>query len=135
MIDDRAVEAAFANAIRAVTDLQLFDVTTNVPIGQPPPYLYMQHVPVSQTDAAVSGGAIVALGFVTVTVLAEPNAVAIDAARTALRTVAVAFPYGRRLTLSGTPKRATVTQTPVQTESRRDGPFWRVTNRIDYVVM
>lgn len=134
MIDDTVIEAAFANAIRNATALQLFDVTTNVPIGQPTPYLYMQHVPVSQDDLAISGGAGVALGYVTLTVLSEPNAVAIAAARSDLRALTLAFPYARRLALSGTVKRATINKPPVQIESRRDGPFWRVTNRIDYQV-
>jgi hypothetical protein len=64
------------------------------------PFLFVQHVPTERLDQTIAGGQLISRGFMSVTAVIDEGVFA-TGAMTLLDQVAVLFPKGLRLTISG----------------------------------
>lgn len=94
------------------------------------PFIMFQHVPTGWTDITVSGGATVAAGFCTITVVIEGNQFTGPANVIADQIIAD-FPMGRRIDIGGGSK--LVITKPIDPQlGFPDGADWRMPLRLDY---
>ena len=91
------------------------------------PYIVVEVVRVSKTDATLDGTGPTHRGFVQATVVSETDAWANDALNIA-EEVAAVFPYGQRLANG----QITIKKPPQIEQAFRDGPDWRTPVRVDY---
>lgn len=94
------------------------------------PYLAVEMVRVSRRAPGLSGGAVIARGFMQVTVVTAVDKWAYPAERLAQQ-VADRFPKALRLA-GPSGGYVTVTEAPDIKQGYRDGPDWRVPVQIDY---
>lgn len=99
---------------------------TNLPAR---PYVVVDFVPTSRTDATLGGTVTIENGFVMVTVVSDLDAFATEGL-TLAQAIADRFPIALRLSITG----ATVLiHKPSEIkQGYRDGPYWRTPVRIAY---
>lgn len=93
------------------------------------PYVAVELVRVSKTDATLNGAQAIHRGFLQATVVSKVDAFANDALGIA-EEVAGVFPYTQRIT-AGTGQ-IVIWKPPQVEQAFRDGPDWRTPVRVDY---
>lgn len=102
----------------------------DLPVGTLRPYLAVQVVRVYRTDRTLAGGHAESAGYMTVIVVADVDTWETPSERIA-DAVAARFSYPQSLPVTGGV--VTITKPPTIQRGYRDGPYWRLPVRIDYL--
>lgn len=93
------------------------------------PYIVLEIVRVSKTDATLDGAQPIHRGFLQATVVSDTDAWA-NTGLDIAEEVAAVFPYGQRFAAGG--GEITIKKPPQVEQAFRDGPDWRTPVRVDY---
>lgn len=93
------------------------------------PYVVVEVVRISKTDATLNGVQPIHRGFLQATVVSDTDAFANDALAVA-EEVAAVFPYTERFAAGS--GQITIWKPPQVEQAFRDGPDWRTPVRVDY---